>query len=588
MNKTSVFGLVLCFAVLINAHAADREWSWSWPDFSGPEPMAEVCALKYDKRWVYSLDIDDSPVSTYTISLPVLAEYHYTDAPPGVEGGNRKPFVGNAALFALRMNPSGENYHIYMLSWEQVREMCEAGWGVANHSYSHAAYDLSEDQLRNEIYWNQVLIGWFTPNRRATTYFVYPSGDTAYRPYLAEYGLLAGGIQGGPMTNIYRANLDWTDLKRIYLDEPRWASIGDPYFDFPDPLLDGDVVLDFAHGMEPEPDHPNRIRWAQRLEMIESLYGEGGADDVWSAPINEVVAYDIARRTAEVNVSGNHLTLFVDEDVPSSPITLKITGIPESVELIAPEGGLLYRQGNVVWVTTPSLGGPVGSALPTPNLRCIYNGPVEDIDWSEDIELGGVRIHQFGGEADETITVEIVEPDGDRLEIGSSTGYLPASWILISSVPNSDPWEAKGLRLSGVTSAHKRMEVWAIDPIDAWRKKYFNQVEPSGDAGDYADPDRDSHINFEEYAFCTDPNSGSSLPIVRPIPWSEDKGFGIEIDCRSGLVAPVYLPEYSDDLAEWSVGGTLDGAPFENGDGTLTARFMAPLIDNCFLRVSAK
>ncbi|WOO39728.1 polysaccharide deacetylase family protein [Rubellicoccus peritrichatus] len=590
MNRILLAGVsitTLLVSSLIGVQAADRVWRWSWPEFNGPEPVAEVCDFKYGKRWVYSVDIDDTPLSNYTISFPVLSEYHFTDAPPGIAGGNRKPFVGNAAIYAARINPTDEIYNWNLLSWGQIQEMCEAGWGIANHAYTSAAYGLTEEQLREEIYWNQVLIGWYTPNRRATNYFVYPSGDTAYRPYLADYGILAGGIQGGPPTNINSSNLDWTDLKRINLDEPVWSQSDDPYVWFPDPPKDGDVFVDFTHWMETDPEHPNRVRWSERLGMIESLYGEHGADDVWSTSIDEAVAYDVARHNASVDVSNNQVTLTLGGNAPSTSLTLKITGIPESVPLTAPKDGLLYRQGDVVWVTTPSLGGPVGSRLPSPNLRCIYNGPVKDLDWPETVELAGVRILQHGGKADETISVDVVEPDGELLEIGSSTGTLWAVWMLFASVPNEKPWSAKGLRVTGNTNAHKKMEVWAVDPINAWRENYFQNRDSSGDAEDYADCDGDQFSNFAEYAFCSDPRDSSSRPIALAVEPTSDKALGIEILCRAGLVVPTYTAEYSLDMKKWTVGGELDGAPFDNGDGTLTARFRSPAALHRFLRVFA-
>ncbi|MBK1858608.1 polysaccharide deacetylase family protein [Cerasicoccus arenae] len=409
------------------------------------------------------MDIDDMPVTNYTVSFPLLSGYHFTDAPPGVRGGNRKPFVGNAAVFSSHVNPADEIYNSTLLCWAQIQEMCKAGWAVANHAYSHADYGLTEEQMRNEAYWNQVLIAWHTSNTLAPNYFVYPSGDTAYRPFLKDYQLLSGGHVGEPVSNIHLKDFDWTDLKRIFLDEDEWSKTDDPYHQFPDPIQDGDVVVDITHGMDVEPNHPNRIRWERRLSMIQSLYGEGGADDMWSASIDEIVAYDIARRTAAVDISDNQLTLFLDENAPASPITLTIAGIPESVHLEAPEGGFLYRNKDVVWVTTPSLGGPVGSPLPTPNVRCIYNGPVTDLDWPDAIELAGVRVLQYDVEKGATLSIAIVTLNGAVVEVGSCGASSDAEWKLFSSVPNKSPWSAKGLRVVGNTEAHKKMEIWVVE-----------------------------------------------------------------------------------------------------------------------------
>jgi hypothetical protein len=159
------------------------DWSWSWRPAAGAAvPQAEICPFKYGKQWSYAIEIDDGPKWAATFAVPFLAEYTYTDAPPGVAGGKMRPFVGGLAVI---VNAVGANDTI--VTWDDFKAMTAAGWGVLNHSLSHSGRSwgdesgrLTDEQIREDGFWSQALIAYGLGTGRAPTGYVYANGYVDY------------------------------------------------------------------------------------------------------------------------------------------------------------------------------------------------------------------------------------------------------------------------------------------------------------------------------------------------------------------------------------------------------------------------
>lgn len=139
-----------------------------------------------------AITFDDGYESVYTEAFPVLREYGW----PFTVFVNSRPLDQRLTQF---------------VSWEQLREMAQAGATIANHSWTHPhmvrrAPGESETQWRKrmsaEILQTEERITEATG--QAHQIFAYPYGeyDTATQALLAELGFVAFAQQSGPLAPI--------------------------------------------------------------------------------------------------------------------------------------------------------------------------------------------------------------------------------------------------------------------------------------------------------------------------------------------------------------------------------------------------
>jgi Polysaccharide deacetylase len=451
-----------------SAFAGDEPtWSWLWRSSAVEQaPKVEVCPLLYDKGWAYTVEIDDGPASTLNIAQPLLARFAFTDAPPGLKGGNVLPFVGGAAVMVQWVGTSNPTH----LDWEQLRELERRGWGVLNHSYWHTGNHWDPSQalkpadFRRELYWSRALLETILGEGRGDAHFVFPSGDFHYGPYLDGAGIRSASRVGGTTRSIHAEPAAFCDLDRNWLDESVWAMSGDPMQGFPKPgPKTGDLVIDFTHEIEPGSDSKNHRRWVERLANIANRFGKDGDDTIWSAPTTDIVRYILTVRVAKVEVEKGRLTVRLPDGSPVSPLTLKITGLDERSDLEAPPGGTLYRKGNQAWITTPKLGSRKTGMMKTP-LNRVYQGPVQDVAFDGPRAIAGVRLLQQGQVAG--LRIDLIQPDGsvvslltdEQKKIKDQWG----AWLLFPTLPNRPAIIAKGVRVD-TDPGLKGMEVWAVE-----------------------------------------------------------------------------------------------------------------------------
>jgi Polysaccharide deacetylase len=467
--------LIVLSAVLTTTAAFAAEWSWQWKASAGEAaPQATVCQFLYGKEWAYTLEIDDAPVTTLTVAQPLLAKYHYTDAPPGVPAGKPLPLVGGSAVIVGSMGTHKNT----VLQWEDIRRLQQAGWGVINHSYFHVGRTwgtppeiLTTEQFRRDLFWSQTVLALEVGQGRAPTHFVYPNGYMDYRNHLAEFGLHSGSrVSGSGSPSVYGQKADFYDMTRSYLDEGAWTnewSKSDPMADFPKPgPAAGDVHVDFTHGISADPNSANYRRWIQRLDTIAGRYGQAGRDSLWSAPTGQILDYVTAARAAKVTVQAGKLTVELPDSIPGSRLTVMLKGIPAASALTAPAGATLYRQGDTAWITTPMIGQP-GSPCPKPQVKRIYAGAIKDMAWDRPIRLAAVRLLQNAPPAKGfELQIDAVTPDGqiqsllkpEERHLRDSWG----TWLLYSTVPNQPAVSTRELRFQS-DKALEKMEIWVVE-----------------------------------------------------------------------------------------------------------------------------
>lgn len=469
----------VCTALAFLACAASllaAEWTWTWPPAPGdPAPMAAVCPLKYGKVWAYAVEIDDGPKWVSTFAVPFLAQYRYTDAPPGVKSGTTRPFVGSVSAI---VGATGNNDSA--LNWGELNALIDAGWGVMNHSYDHHANHwsgpaamLSAPQAREDAYWSQSLFAAHLRGGRVPTGAVYANGYTDYNlnNALSDYGIgIATRVGGSSTRDVTSPDVKWMDFTRSYLDETVWSNEwnkSQPMADFPNADKDGpatnNLVIDFTHVIEQTPGSANQERWRTRLKTIESRWAAGGADTLWCAPTAEVADYVRAAKAAKVTIGAGRLSVALPDNIPGSAITLRVTGIGAKAELRAPEGGALYRHGDVVVVTTPRIG-LWGAPRPSPRLKCVYEGPAVTVDFPKPVAIAGVTLRVFGNPAAAVpyrlaVRTAAGEKEFARRSVGP--GWVVGSQ-LCPIVPSGPPIIGTAIEVEAADPV-KSMTVWAVE-----------------------------------------------------------------------------------------------------------------------------
>lgn len=476
MSSRSILLLLATPFALIGA-----EWTWTWKPAGGAAPQAELCPFKYGKQWAYAVEIDDGPKWARTFAVPFLAEYAFTDAPPGGKGGKAQPFVGGLAVI---VNSVGANDA--SADWDDLKAMTAAGWGVINHSLAHNGRSwgdesgrLNDRQIAEDAFWSQALIAHGLGTGRAPTGYVYANGYMDYNRggVLGRLGVrIATRVGGKTPADVTTGEIDWLDYGRNYLDEGPWAKDqqGDPMAGFP--VRDGDgpvnrFVIDFTHGIDPKPDSANHQRWRTRLKTIAGQWGAQGKDNLWCAPSGEVADYLRAVRVAKVSVGRDRLTVGIPDEVPGTALTVRLSGIPEKTTLSAPPGGVLHRRGDTVWVTTPVIG-QAGSPAPVPGIRQAYAGPPGDIAFDKPCAVAGVAV-QIGHELPVKFAYRITlrTAGGEELLVEKN---MPPGWFVGTNfhavVPHAEAITASGMTLVGQPGI-KRVVVWATAPASAQKAK---------------------------------------------------------------------------------------------------------------------
>ncbi len=566
-------------AVLCSSPAiAATHWNWEWtPAPDETAPSAEICALKYGKTWAYTVEIDDGPASTMAAAA-LLSGFHYTDAPPGVPGGSPRPFVGSAAVFTKRI--AGNTAYV---DFDALRALQAAGWGVANHSYAHtgsAAAPLTPAQIREDHYWSQTVFAAELGRGRASSHFVYANGWIGYAgptagdySYFAEFGFRGGTRAGGTSPrNLLAPNCDVRNFKRSNLDGLNTA---DPLRDFAAPTP-GDFIVELTHSLDPVEGSENRNAWTARLTHLAATYGAGGDDSVWSAPSAVVFDHVAAARVATVAIVPGRVCLTLPDTAPGAALTVKLTGIPPASVIAAPPGGLVHRDGNTVWLTTPFLGQP-GSPAPFPRVERIYRSFVQDLFFAPAGRIAGIQIHQQGT-APDPLVIDLSTETGPR-NFATATG-LGSNWgdrKLFAAVPTlglTDLPRTTAIRIT-TNNALKELSVWIIDESvrrwPEWQAIHFSPDEiAAGTADDLADPDADGLANLVEYGLSSDPRVSS--PTAGPTLSTEDGFLVLSFTRTTAHPDAVLSVEASTDLADptcWTlIAQSASGAAMINNGAT--------------------
>ena len=478
MNKI----LIGLGAIIVTCGVSAAEFTWTFPA-ARKAPNVEICTFQYGKTWAYSFEMDDNPASACTIAKPLFDKLQATDAPAGVKGGKAYSMPGTLGIFAVAIDNGKPGIN---LTSENLRELVANGWSISNHGYwsSGIHWDKSkandEGMYRREFFWGQFFISQYVwDGMRSCTSMVYPNGDYGYKKYLSDYGILVGTLVAGTPQNVLASHdsvrkVNWLDAGRTNLDNGDWKS--DPLHLLPKSFAEGDWFVDFTHGIS-EPGKGTYEAISERLEYIRKTWGADGADNVWLTTSDRVAQYRHAAEAAKVTAARNKITVALPDTVLQSALTLKISGIPASAKLKAPEGGVVYRDAKGdVFLTTPVIGKNITNH-PAGNLEKVHEAEIkvghgqivpQEIKFGKTVRFAGMRLLQFGDLPDGfNIDLRLVTPDGSEVPFNFAKydkwiklDNAWGSWRLFPQLPDEKAMPITAIRYNAV-QAFKKVEVWA-------------------------------------------------------------------------------------------------------------------------------
>jgi len=278
----------------------------------------EKAVLKYNKDFAYSLTLDDGKIDGYTYAFQLLNGGYIEDIDQSYPGLSFTDGCGNDIKFTAGLawnsvNSSFTDIHIntpsYM-TWNQLSEMHNAGWGILNHSYSHAAYGETDYQFQVEE--NNSYVAQKTGiNMR---HFVIPSGDLNYIPYAFDNNMQAvysnkvqfngypSGIDIDPPFNTYQQQ-----IYRRFLNDDKYdqTNISEKIDLVAQNSVNGNHIwyADFTHRVHNTVTGGCLVfpTFEYYMNYIESTYGKNGSDRVWVASLEDVYDYILLRENTELN-----------------------------------------------------------------------------------------------------------------------------------------------------------------------------------------------------------------------------------------------------------------------------------------------
>ncbi|HOX37626.1 MAG TPA: polysaccharide deacetylase family protein [Candidatus Brocadiia bacterium] len=253
------------------------------------------------KRWVYSVTYDEGLQALLGATLETHRKF-------GVPG--HVSLV--AADVGRPRNVPGSSFDKMMiLSRAEIDSLCAEGWGVSNHSMTHAAF--TRGNARVEIVESRKVLE--DALGRAITMFIVPGSNDNY-PLSREFAAEAGYLS--VVTLWDEVNLPDCDLLKTgrtpLIEEGFYPffSVFDPYSRLCQARDLGGWVVDYTHIARPReamaspPKEISLEHLAQRFEKVKAVGGE----EVWLGEATEVQDYILCRRHCRMESSEEGWTLF--------------------------------------------------------------------------------------------------------------------------------------------------------------------------------------------------------------------------------------------------------------------------------------
>jgi len=284
---------------------------------------AAIARLKHDKRWAFSVTLDDGYLNQYTNGFRFLDRYGYR---------------GSIGVIGRFLDDNDPGY----INAEQMEELLEKGWEIANHSYNHRFVSfyreigMSDEQImRAEILQCNEALERAVPGYQPYSFFV-PFGDADYYPLVRDHidqlGFTAMGNCGyelSDLDHIPDVELFEFGRKHICRDGWRFDDMHERVQNNPDKrywlCLSDHGVDDYASDSE------------MAIDYLYYHYGAGGTDEVWVDSVSAVHQYILCQQHSTITSVTSHQ--------PPALNDLIWAAWPPLVEPTPPETIVVFQQG---------------------------------------------------------------------------------------------------------------------------------------------------------------------------------------------------------------------------------------------------
>lgn len=276
--------------------------------------------LKYNKDFALSFTMDDGPKEIYTHAFKILTggtidginynPLYYTD---GCE--NDIIFTMSAAIYSLSsynnqdVHEPGSDYSSLNITWPEINEMYQAGFGILNHGLTTATSgDLEYSVGRNHSYIKYKTQD-ATPGGIHPTIFVNPNGVSDFtipafnHGYNAAYRSISYGVD---YLNVFTPssiiNLNKLEIGRQLLSGTfDLANFADELYGYSSASDTSPWASVFSHTVTGKYGGVSFSSFKSYLQDIESTYGKEGLDNIWFTSEEEVLNYVLIRDAITVN-----------------------------------------------------------------------------------------------------------------------------------------------------------------------------------------------------------------------------------------------------------------------------------------------
>ena len=276
-------------------------------------------ALKYNKDFALSLQIDDGNMTAITHGYPVFEGGEiYGTVYPGLKYsdgcGNTHNFKMSSSIYSFNGNGlNGPDVHVDnlygKLSWQELDSLYQNNWGIYNHGINGNADTDSAfihySIVRNQSYIRRKLFG-STPGGVITKIFVNPNGVGEFTQPSFDLGNISAlnqrlpsplGVSGGDVNdpsvdwtqpqNLYRLNADVTNVINFVQGLVSSSSNGANYWGA---IFTHSLLTDYQF---------NTFR--SDFNSIANTYGINGLDNILMASDEEIQDYLIIRDAIDVD-----------------------------------------------------------------------------------------------------------------------------------------------------------------------------------------------------------------------------------------------------------------------------------------------
>ncbi|AXB56817.1 polysaccharide deacetylase family protein [Flavobacterium fluviale] len=330
---------------------------------SADEVKIKPAPLKFNKHFAYSFTLDDGYRSAYLTAFPLLNggkisnpdknEWKIDQGGDGTTSnglfysdglGNKIPFKLALAINggAIRDLPANRGH----LSWQEIKEMYNAGWDILNHGFHHATKHGTN--YLTEVTENTTSI---KQNLDFTmSHFVVPGGEGDEKYYL-EYEKealnnghfsVASYYGFGPVFKVdSKVDLDKMITARTFVQSSKDSTsfkTMDRYLKTLDSIVKQPNALwfnEFTHGT----GNGNLWNLSMRfpdfkyyMTALANKYGAKGSDTIWMAPGQEVYEYIWLRDRIKVDYKQKDKEIEVTIVLPEIPKTFRNRDISLTVD----------------------------------------------------------------------------------------------------------------------------------------------------------------------------------------------------------------------------------------------------------------